>query len=232
MGRREQFTVGELTLAGISTELATDTFTVLVRNAAGDAILVSGAAVPTAGLSGFALGCIFINLTAKTIYTNTGAGTATSCAFALLGAAVGGGAITATELASNAVTTAKILANQVTPIKMSIKTKTVENTDGNITVLAAALLQGYLEKTNCSASGKTLTFDTASNIQAVSGFAATTGAWFDWDFVNSSGQTITLTTASGLSLKGTAAITNGKTARVRFINTGAGTMDVVIVAGA
>ena len=230
MGRKEYFSVGELTMVGITTEQGTDTYTVLARNAAGDITLASGATVPTAGLTGFALGCIFFNLTAKTLYTNTGAGTATSCAFALLGAAVGGGAITATELASNSVIAAKIIAGAVTPVKMGVLTKVTEATDGNITVVAADLLKGYLEKTNCTATGKTLTFDTAAAIQAA--FVATTGAWFDWFFANSSGQTITLTLGASITLKGTAAITTGKTARVRFINTGAGTIDAVIVAGA
>jgi hypothetical protein len=230
MGRREQFTVGELTMAGIVTKQGADTYTVLARNAAGDITMASGTAVPTPGDTGFAIGCIFINLTAKTLYTNTGAGTATSCAFALLGAAVGAGAITANELAANAVIAAKIIAGAVTAVKMGVLTKVTEATDGNITVLAADLLKGYLEKTNCTVGGKTLTFDTAAAIQGA--FVATTGAWFDWEFSNISTQTITLTLGVGVTLKGTAAVPTGKTALVRFINTGAGAIDAVINLGA
>jgi hypothetical protein len=227
MGRREEFSVGQLYMVGISTDVSTtDTVLVLARNAAGDIILCSGSTIPTAGDSGFAIGCIFVKSNTGTIYLNGGAGTATSCAFALLGSAVAPGAITATELASNAVAAVKILAGAVTPVKMGVLTKVTEATDGGITVLAADLLKGYLEKTNCTVGGKTLTFDTAVAIQAA--FVATTGAWFDWEFSNISTQTITLTLGVGVTLKGTAAVPTGKTAKVRFINTGAGAIDAVI----
>lgn len=226
MGRREEFSVGQLIMVGISTDILTDTVLVLARNAVGDMILCSGGTVPTPGDAGFAIGCIFVKSNAGTIYLNTGAGTALSCAFALLGAAVGPGAITATELAANAVETAKIKNAEVTPAKMAVLTKVTENTDGDIIVLAADLLKGYLEKTNCTVGGKKLTFDTAVAIQAA--FVATTGAYFDLEFVNSSTQTITLTLGVGITLKGTAVVPDGKTARVRFINTGAGTIDAVI----
>lgn len=228
MGRKEQFSVGELTMVGISQVVGTHTITVLARNSLGYVMLAYGADVPHDADAGFAVGCIFIKSDAGTIYLN--AGSVTSANFDLLGAAIGAGGITATELASNAVETAKVKAGAVTPVKMGVLTTSVENTDGNITVLAAVLLQGYLEKTNCTVGGKTLTFDTAANIQAA--FVATTGAWFDWRLANSSTQTITLTTAAGVTLKGTAAVPNGKTAIVRFINTGAGTIDAVITLGA
>ncbi len=228
MGRREQFSVGELTTVGIDQKVGTHTVTVLMRNALGYVNFCAGADVPHDGDAGFAVGCIFILTSAGTIYLN--AGSVTSANFDLLGTAIGAGGISATELAANSVITAKINAGAVTPAKMGVLTPSVENTDGNITVLAAVLLQGYLEKTNCTVGGKTLTFDTAANIQAA--FVVTTGAWFDWRLANSSTQTITLTTAAGITLKGTAAVPNGKTAIVRFINTGAGTIDAVITLGA
>ena len=120
-------------------------------------------------------------------------------------------------------------AGKITDVMRAVATKVVENTDGNITVLAADLLKRYFEKTGCTA-GRTLTFDTPANIQAA--FVATTGARFRWLFANTSGQTITLTAVTGLTLKGTAAVPTGKTAIVEFVNTGAGTIDVVITLGA
>ena len=227
MGRHEQFTVGELTECGIDQKVGTHTVTVKVRNILGYVSECEGADVPHDGDAGFAVGCKFTLTSAGTIYLNVGSVTVAN--FDLLGAAVPGGSITDAELASNSVIAAKIAAGAVTPVKMGVLTKTTENTDGNIVVLAATLLTGYLVKTNLGQPG-TLTFDTAAAIQAA--FLATAGAWFDWVFVNSSGQAVTLTLGVGITLKGTAAVPNGKTAKVRFINTGAGTIDAVIVLSA
>jgi hypothetical protein len=225
MGRKEEFSVGELTECGIDQKVGTHTVTVKARNLLGYVTRCEGADVPHDGDAGFAPGCQFTLTSAGTIYLN--AGSVTVANFDLLGTVVGAGSITAAELAADAVETAKIKAGQVTPVKMSVLSKVSEATDGNITVLVADLLKGYFVKTNLGQPG-TLTFDTAANIQGSASFNATAGAWFDWLFVNSSGQTVTLTLGVGISLKGTAAVPNGKTAKVRFINTGAGTIDAVI----
>ncbi len=230
MGRKEQFSVGELTMVGIAQKMTTHTVTVLARESSGYVLLCSGADVPHDADVGFARGCVFILTGVGTIYLNNG--TYASANFDLLGAAVAGGAITVAELADSAVETAKIKDANVTPVKMSSMTKVTEATDGNITVLVADLLKGYMEKTNCTVGGKTLTFDTAANIQGSASFNATVGAYFDWRLANSSTQTITLTLGVGITLKGTAAVPNGETAIVRFINTGAGAMDAVITLGA
>ena len=227
MSRKEFFSVGELTEVGIDQKVGTHTVTVKERNVLGYVSKCEGADVPHDADAGFAAGCQFTLTSAGTIYLNVGS--ATSANFDLLGAAVPGGSISDAELASNSVIAAKIAAGAVTPVKMGVLTKTTENTDGNIVVLAATLLQGYLAKTNLGQPG-TLTFDTAAAIQAA--FVATAGAWFDWVFVNSSGQAVTLTLGVGITLKGTAAVPTGKTAKVRFINTGAGTIDAVIVLSA
>jgi hypothetical protein len=226
MGRREQFSVGELIMVGIPSDVsATDQVLVLGRNASMDIILCAGTTVPTNGDAGFAVGCIFIKTNTGTLYLNGGAGTNLSCAFALLGVAVAPGAITALELAANAVTTAKILNANVTPAKMSLLTKVTENTDNDITVTAAQLLGGYMRKTGCTGPHN-VAMDTAANIQAA--FVATAGAWFEWEFMNSSGQTETITLGVGVTLYGTAAVPNGKSARVKFVNTGAGAIDAII----
>jgi len=109
---------------------------------------------------------------------------------------------------------------------MAVLTKVTEATDGHTSITAANLLKGYMSRTNCTVGGKTLTFPTATLIQAA--FSAKTGAWFTWMISNTSTQTITLTTAAGLTLKGTAAVPNAKTAFVTFINTAVGAIDVVI----
>ncbi len=213
MSRKEFFSVGELTMVGIAQKVGTHTVTVLARNAEGEVSHCAGADVPHDADGGFAVGCIFILLSAGTIYLN--AGSSTSANFDLLGTAIGAGGITALELAAGAVT----------PAKMGVLTKVTENTDNDITILAADLLKGYLRKTGCTGAHNVAT-DSAANIQGA--FNATAGSWFDWIFMNSSGQTETLTAGAGVTLYGTAAVPNGKSARVRFINTGAGTIDAVI----
>ncbi len=223
MGRKEQFSVGELWMIGIPVLMTTHTVNVLARNQYGYVTMCAGADVPHDADVGFATGCIFVKTDTGTIYLN--AGDAASANFDLLGAAVGAGAITALELANNAVETAKIKAGQVTPAKMSVLTKTTENTDGDIIVTAAQLLGGYLRKTGCT-GGHNVATDTAANIQGA--LNATAGAWFDFIFMNSSGQTETITAGAGVTLYGTAAVPDGKSARVRFVNTGAGTVDAII----
>ena len=230
MARKEQFTVGELYMIGISkTFTNADVVNVLARNAVADITLCTGAAVPTNGDSGFAVGCIFILTTNGTIYLNGGAGTNTSCAFALLGAAVAPGSITSVQMGALAILTAAIAAGAVTPAKMSVLTKVTENTDDNIVVTAAQLLDGYMRKTGCT-GGHNVTTDTAANIQAA--LNATAGAWFEWVFMNSSGQTETLIGGNSVTLYGTAAVPTGKSARVRFVNTGAGTIDAIVALSA
>lgn len=87
MGRREQFSTGELTLVGISQKIGTVTLTVLQRDGAGKVLLASGTTVPTDGVAGYAKGCIFIDTDVTTgstgLYENVG--TTASCNFDALG---------------------------------------------------------------------------------------------------------------------------------------------------
>lgn len=120
-------------------------------------------------------------------------------------------------------------AGKVTPQMRSVLTKVTENTDGSISVTAAQLVGGYMEKTNNS-GGFNMTLDTAANIQ--SAFVATSGAYFEWTLYNHSGQTATLVAGAGVTIIGGTSIANGKTVSVRFINTGAGAIDAIVNIGA
>jgi hypothetical protein len=119
MAKREQLSVGELTMCGIYQKVGTHSVYVLVRDASGHVFIcaAAGANLPHDGDAGFAVGCIFVNLTAGTIYLN--AGTVLAANFDLLGTVVGAGSITDAELAANSVITAKILAANVTLAKLA-----------------------------------------------------------------------------------------------------------------
>lgn len=100
---------------GLKGRLNSDSVYVLLNDAVDNALVVSGATVPSAK-AGYAIGCTFIKTDNGAQYRNTGS--ATSCTFTLIGT-VTGGSISATELASNAVTTVKILNANVTLAKLA-----------------------------------------------------------------------------------------------------------------
>ncbi len=87
MGRREFFTVGELTMVGISQTVGTHTVTVLARNEFEKVLFCTGTDVPHNGDNGFAKGCLFIKTDAVTgtkgLYENQG--TSSACAFNVIG---------------------------------------------------------------------------------------------------------------------------------------------------
>jgi len=87
MGRREQFTVGELTLTGNTQKVGTITVNILQKDAAGKILMATGTTVPTDATAGYAKGCIFIDTDVTTgstgLYENVG--TTTSCNFDALG---------------------------------------------------------------------------------------------------------------------------------------------------
>lgn len=78
---RESFS--EITLTGSANGDAT--VSVLVRDAAGNALWASGTTVPS-GTAGYAVGCIFTDTDASTAATviKVNTGTATSCTFSAL----------------------------------------------------------------------------------------------------------------------------------------------------
>ena len=87
MGRREQFTIGELTLAGNRYKIGAETVNVLQKDASGKILLATGTTVPTDATAGYAKGCLFIDTDVTTglsgIYENVG--TTASCNFDALG---------------------------------------------------------------------------------------------------------------------------------------------------
>ena len=87
MGRREQFTVGELTLTGNTQKVGTITINILQKDAAGMILMATGLTVPTDATAGYAKGCLFIDTNVVTgttgLYENVG--TTASCNFDALG---------------------------------------------------------------------------------------------------------------------------------------------------
>lgn len=80
---REDFIVGQIRAAGISTVINGITVNVKMRDEVGDVLICTGTTKPTNGSSGYAKGCIFIDTNVETgttgFYTNDG--TNTSCSF-------------------------------------------------------------------------------------------------------------------------------------------------------
>lgn len=80
---REDFIVGQIRAAGISTVINGITVNVKMRDEVGDVLICTGTTKPTDGSSGYAKGCIFIDTNVETgttgFYTNDG--TNTSCSF-------------------------------------------------------------------------------------------------------------------------------------------------------
>jgi len=80
---REDFIVGQIRAAGISTVINGITVNVKMRDEVGDILLATGTTVPTTTSSGFAKGCIFIdtNVSGGTTGFYINNGTRTSCDF-------------------------------------------------------------------------------------------------------------------------------------------------------
>ena len=98
MGRREQFSVGELTLTGNTQNVGSQTITILQKDASGKILFCTGTTVPTDATAGYAKGCIFIDTDVTTgstgLYENIG--TTASCNFDALGVPTVGELVLAT----------------------------------------------------------------------------------------------------------------------------------------
>lgn len=157
MGGREKLNVGELRITGHDTKVGTPTVKVLVRDAAGNVALSTGATKPTDADAGYSIGAIFMK-TDGAVYFN--AGTVTSCNFDVQGT-IGAGGVTSAMLATGAVVAAAIGAGAVVAaglgasavvaakIKLSARAVTVASgaTSGNSatgsTYIAATIIGVY-----------------------------------------------------------------------------------------
>lgn len=90
MGRREQFSVGELTLVGVN---KSSTLSNLIRDSYGYVAMCGGSSIPVDGGAGYAIGCEFIKSNAATGQCTRwfNHGTTTSCAFRPIGPVIGYG---------------------------------------------------------------------------------------------------------------------------------------------
>ena len=75
MAQKEQFTVGELLLVGVSNGAVT----VLERDSDGNVSWCKSSGAPPASAEGYAIGCLYIRGSNGALYSNKG--TATSCSF-------------------------------------------------------------------------------------------------------------------------------------------------------
>ena len=145
MGRREQFTVGELTLTGNTQKVGTISINILQKDAAGMILMATGLTVPTDATAGYAKGCLFIDTNVVTgstgLYENVG--TTTSCNFDALGVPTVG------ELA---VAEGSMLVGNASGVATPISAKT--NTAiliGNGTTVTAQTLGTDVTMTNAGA---------------------------------------------------------------------------------
>lgn len=124
-----------------------------------------------------------------------------------------------------------VIQNAIDPEHLALRTYSTDATDGDITISAAALKQGYFEKTGVVGAHNMNLGASAAAVIALMG--STAYSWFECLIVNNSDATATLVAADGsMTLKGTATIPTLKTARVVFVKTAAGTLDAVITVGA
>lgn len=161
MARREFFTVGELTLAGISQTVGATAVTVLARDVSGNVLICSGTAAPTG--AGYAKGCLFIKTDAgagvQALYEN--AGTTSAASFNLIGS-IAAGEITLAEAkvlvgAATGVAAAQTLGGDVTVIADG----TVTIGAKKVTAAKTALADGkvFIGASGGAAAEQTLTGD-------------------------------------------------------------------------
>lgn len=79
MSTRNEVKVNVITAHGLPQKVGTHTVTILVRNQFHHVLLCAGGDAPHDGDAGFATGCIFINSSAGTLFSNRGS--ETSCNF-------------------------------------------------------------------------------------------------------------------------------------------------------
>lgn len=158
MGRREQFTVGELTLTGNTQYVGAESITILQKDSAGMILLATGLTVPTDATAGYAKGCLFIDTNVVTgstgLYENVGV--TTSCNFDAIGVPtvgelslavgsmlVGAGAGVATAIDAK-TNTAILIGNGTTVTAQTLDTDVTMSNTGAVTIAADAITTGKI----------------------------------------------------------------------------------------
>lgn len=209
MFRSGKWRVGWL---GFEGEAKSTVITVLAKDSSENILLCTCSATASipSQVAGYAVGCILINTATGAIYTNQG--TALLCSFS-----------------------GSTPAGAITPARMAVLTPTGDTstagTGGTFSISAAQLFLGYFKVADTKTGAFSIQLPSAVALQALTGFNATVGSWFEVVIYNGSAtKTGTVIADSGatITLYGTVAIGATKSARLRFVNTAAGTMDCIV----